>query len=444
MTTLDRGNETPARLLADDELGADLIPRSRYLSRDFLQLEMEKLWPRVWQIACLEQEIPNAGDYAEYQIGRESIIVVRQQDGSVRAHYNSCLHRGTRLVSGCGHVAEFRCPYHAWRWAIDGTLLEVVDRGDFRADIVGEADLQLPGPRIEQWAGFVFVNMDHSAPPLLDYLAPVPERLAKWEIGRMHLKVWQRTRVAANWKTVVDAFNESYHIQGAHSQILPYLDDTAMQYEQFASGHSWMGDKVGATVGKPSARLAGLGFDENDAIIAYAADLVANKVMAPEGLEAAQRMVDEGLPEGETVLTMFAKMKRQAFAERGIDFSHLTDADLVANDDFNIFPNAVGPVLAGSAYIFRMLPDGDEPDSSLLDVWRFERFPNGEEPDVSMEWVDDPISYKEWGSIQEQDMWNLPLIQAGMHSRADPYIRLGRQEGNIRNFHRTLDRYLFT
>jgi hypothetical protein len=205
-----------------------------------------------------------------------------------------------------------------------------------------------------------------------------------------------------------------------------------------------MGDKVGATVGKPSARLAGMGVDENDAIIAYAADLVANKVMAPEGLEAARRMVDEGLPEGETVLTMFAKMKRQAFAERGIDFSHLTEADLVANDDFNIFPNAVGPVLAGSAYIFRMLPDGDDPDSSLLDVWRFERFPDGEEPDVSMEWVDDPISYKEWGSIQEQDMWNLPLIQAGMHSRADQYIRLGRQEGNLRNFHRTLDRYLFT
>ena len=82
--------------VADD----GFVPKERYTSPAFLELEYERLWARVWQVACREDEIPGAGDYAEYQIGDQSVLIVRDSTGSVRAHHNCCLHRGTRLASG--------------------------------------------------------------------------------------------------------------------------------------------------------------------------------------------------------------------------------------------------------------------------------------------------------------------------------------------------------
>ena len=87
-------------------MSSDLIPKERYLSREFLDLEYERLWSRVWQVACREEEIPDVGDYVEYTIGDESIIIVRSGPDTITALPNACLHRGTRLADGAGHVAD--------------------------------------------------------------------------------------------------------------------------------------------------------------------------------------------------------------------------------------------------------------------------------------------------------------------------------------------------
>src|SRR5258707_8492039 len=92
------------------------IPKSRYLAREWLELELEKLFPHTWLMACREEDIHDAGDYYEYVIGDQSILVVRQPDRSIKAFYNACRHRGTRLANGCGHAGEIRCPFHGWRW----------------------------------------------------------------------------------------------------------------------------------------------------------------------------------------------------------------------------------------------------------------------------------------------------------------------------------------
>src|SRR6059036_2839960 len=98
-----------------------LVPKERYVSRDFLELEMERLWPRVWQIACREEEVANPGDFVEYTIGDQSVLVVRAADGEVVAHHNACLHRGTRLATDSGTFPDegIRCRYHAWRYDLD-------------------------------------------------------------------------------------------------------------------------------------------------------------------------------------------------------------------------------------------------------------------------------------------------------------------------------------
>ena len=100
----------------------NFIPKERYVSREFFDLEMERLWPRVWQMACREEEVPRTGDFLEYIIGDQSILITRSEPDTVRAFYNTCPHRGTRLAAGVGNFAtgEIRCRYHAWRFELDG------------------------------------------------------------------------------------------------------------------------------------------------------------------------------------------------------------------------------------------------------------------------------------------------------------------------------------
>ena len=107
------------------DLATDLIPKERYTSRDWAALEREKLWPRVWLLAGRAADIPEPGDYFTFEIGEESIVVVRQPDASIAACANVCMHRGNRLVpAGRGHAKRFSCPFHGWCYASDGTLLE--------------------------------------------------------------------------------------------------------------------------------------------------------------------------------------------------------------------------------------------------------------------------------------------------------------------------------
>jgi phenylpropionate dioxygenase-like ring-hydroxylating dioxygenase large terminal subunit len=93
------------------------VPKARYLSPEFARLEQERLWSRVWQIACREEELPEPGAFVEYEIGDQSILVVRGDDGAIRAFANACLHRGTRLGAGrgCFEHGTSTCRYHAWQ-----------------------------------------------------------------------------------------------------------------------------------------------------------------------------------------------------------------------------------------------------------------------------------------------------------------------------------------
>ena len=114
--------------------GMVVVPGARYTSRAFFDLEMERLWPRVWQVACREEEFPYSGDFLDYTIGDQSILIVRSDDEDIRAFFNACPHRGTRLASGVGSFAtsQIRCRYHGWRWDLEGEIhAEVVDRHEF-------------------------------------------------------------------------------------------------------------------------------------------------------------------------------------------------------------------------------------------------------------------------------------------------------------------------
>lgn len=438
-------------------IGRDgLVPKERYVSGVFAELEMERLWPRVWQVACRAEEIPEVGDYVEYLIGDQSILVVRSTDGSarnsasdaanpvqgIRAFHNTCLHRGTRLAEGRGHFSEceIRCRYHAWRYHLDGRIKNIVDRDEFGSV---PCDLRLHELRTECWGGFVFVNMDPGAPPLMDYLHPIPDWLGPYRLEEMRFSSYKTTILPANWKVVVDAFNEGYHVQGTHPQILRWTDDVNMEYEQFDI-HAHYGRLPSARRElRPSPRL-GLAPEDVDEW-----EILAALVGGFGGLfyREERQIVDElkgrELPAGRSLLQEFQARRRELLASRGLDVSAFSQDQMTSADDFYWFPNLVGPVYPGTAIMFRVRPNGLDPDSSIMDLWTLQWPSDGWRSCEHQSYPD--WTSKDWGLITNQDFANMAHIQIGMKSRACTTLRINpRQESNIVHMHRVIDRYLTT
>jgi phenylpropionate dioxygenase-like ring-hydroxylating dioxygenase large terminal subunit len=417
------------------------LPKERYTTAEFADVELERLWPRVWQIAGREEELPGPGDFIEYTIGDDAVAIVRTATGGLAAFHNACLHRGTRLADGCGHFAgSIRCPYHGWRYDLDGRLVEVPDREEFGALPDG---LRLPAVRVDTWGGFVFVNMDRGAEPLLEFLDPLPTLLAPYRLDQMRFRSYRTTTIAANWKATVDAFNESYHVQGLHEQILPWTDDVSIEYEQFER-HAHYGRLPGARRElRPSPRLGidASVYDEGEILAGLVAGL--GGAFLAEERDAVEELRAMGPPSGSTLLQAYQQRRMQLLTDRGFDLSGLTPDLMTSADDFLWFPNVVGPIYPGSAILFRVRPNGRDPHTCIKDTWVLE-WPRPDEA-----WVMPPRRVVEnwrdrnWGEITEQDYANLENVQRGMRSRGWEGARLNpRQEGNVLHMHRVIDRYL--
>ncbi len=419
------------------------VPKERYTTREFTELEQARLWPRVWQIACREEQVARAGDFVEYTIGNEGVAIVRAESGALHAFYNACLHRGRRLAEGCGSFGEgaIRCPYHGWCYALDGRLVDVPDRDEFTGL---PDDLALAPVRVDTWGGFVFVNLDPDAAPLLDYLAPLPTLLAPYHLDQMRLRASLGTIIDANWKAVVDAFNEGYHVQGLHTQILPWTDDVSIEYEQFER-HAHYGRLAGARRElRPSPRLQLQPgeYDEGE-ILANMVGGLGGAFLAEERA-AIEALRATGPPPGSTLLQAYQARRVQLLETRGFDVSGLSPDLMTSADDVFCFPNVVGPIYPGSAILFRVRPFGDDPNRSIKDTWVLEwRAPGADDerrvqPKFYADWRE-----RNWGEITEQDYENLANVQQGMHSAGWTGARLNpRQEGNILHMHRVIDRYL--
>jgi nitrite reductase/ring-hydroxylating ferredoxin subunit len=108
------------------------VPKTRYTSAQYAALENEYMWTQTWQMACTVDEVLEPGDHVVYDVADQSVIVTRTKSGELKAYYNSCLHRGTKLRVDDGRVASFRCPFHGWKWDLDCNLIELPAEWDFR------------------------------------------------------------------------------------------------------------------------------------------------------------------------------------------------------------------------------------------------------------------------------------------------------------------------
>ena len=420
------------------------VPGSRYTSREYFDLEMERLWPRVWQVACREEEVPRPGDFLEYTIGEQSILVVRAESGDIKAYFNACPHRGTRLASGVGAfpAAQVRCQYHGWRWDLDGEILEVVDRHDFPPTLTDDL-VCLGEVQVGRWGGFVFVNMDADCEPFDTFLGDIPERYATYRFHNLRFRSYRTIVFECNWKTAVDAFNESYHPQALHPQMLSWFNDTLFTYEQIGEHSCYFVPDDRQREAGPSPRL-GLTREEVDPAEALAERIDAIAGLFPREDQAVlQDLKENGPPPGKSIGKVFDELRLGAMRRRGLDVEGLSDKDLRGSGTIHLFPNLLGPITHGNATLYRARPNGLDPDSTLLDFWALEWQPPESEPKAIERKFYEDWTVKDWGLINNQDFGNFAAITAGMKSRGYRGALLNPvQEANLLHHHRVLDRYL--
>ena len=197
---------------------AHTFPPDVYTSVPWYEREVETIFLRTWQLATREEEIPNPGDYVRFDIVGEPLIIIRGEDNKVRALSAACRHRGSELLNGKGHCDRIVCPYHAWVYSLEGELLRTNDMGE--AKNFDKTQFRLPSIRAETWGGFVFVNFDADAPPLLETLGDLPERFASYKFEDMRVTRKWENRFNANWKIWVENSREGYHVPIVHRESL--------------------------------------------------------------------------------------------------------------------------------------------------------------------------------------------------------------------------------
>jgi phenylpropionate dioxygenase-like ring-hydroxylating dioxygenase large terminal subunit len=194
------------------------IPSGRYTSQEFFDLEQEHLWRRVWVVAGRIEDLPEPGDYFLFEELGIPLIVIRGRDGQIRCFSNTCRHRGAPVVrETTGNVKHMRCQYHSWTYGIDaGDLVAVPDERDF----VGlcREERSLPQMSCETWGGWVWINLDPDASPLLDFLGKIPAECAQFKPENLRLVATDHRVLNCNWKVAVEAFQEVYHFRFIHDR----------------------------------------------------------------------------------------------------------------------------------------------------------------------------------------------------------------------------------
>ena len=199
-----------------DPLDGMSLPGWLYHDPEFLEAEKRAFLRAAPQVVCHEAEIAQPGEWRSLDYLGESIIVIRGDDGQVRAFANVCRHRGSRLVDGTGGCAKMlTCPYHAWSYARDGRLLAVPQRSDYPGLAMGE--LGLIPIALENWRGFLFVTLEPGAPSVHEMMAPFEHEVAPYRLEELRPigRVTSRPR-ALNWKTIADNYSDGLHIPVGH------------------------------------------------------------------------------------------------------------------------------------------------------------------------------------------------------------------------------------
>jgi phenylpropionate dioxygenase-like ring-hydroxylating dioxygenase large terminal subunit len=426
----------PDTLLENTELrlGSGPIPASRYYSREFHDLERERLWPKVWQFACWGYDICNPGDVYVYRIIDRSVLIVRQPDGSLKALINACLHRGRELCEQSGRVNQLRCPYHSFTWNLDGSLKWTPSKWDFPQ--VTPDNFRLPEIRIEEWNGFVFVNFDPNAPPLTHYMGRMVKDWERWQFDKRYKAVHVRKRINCNWKTCQDAFIEGFHSYSSHPQFIPTVPDDCGQQDVFSDEPHY--SRMMHPVGIPSPRLRPIPTDQQN-FEALCRNFLPEAIGTEEGKLKAEESVRGGI----------ARIARKAYMKNfGVDTSWLSTTEEIDPIAYFIFPNLMPWPSMSFPLVYHFRPES-APDWCTWDTMLLVPFSGPRPPSAPIIQIGPDDSFAKvaalgsLGLVLQQDAQHLPAVQRGMKNLRDGLVSPSEySEVRIRHYHKTLEAYL--
>jgi nitrite reductase/ring-hydroxylating ferredoxin subunit len=465
--------------------GPTRVPVERYFSQEFHDLEVEKVWKRVWQLACHEDDIPDVGDYCVYDIAHLSFLVVR------RAFHNACLHRGRLLRERDGKWArELRCPFHGWSWNLDGSLREVPCQWDFPT--LDPEKFSLPQVQLGRWGGFLFINPDPDAESLDDYLGDLADHFTLLPYERRYKSAHVAKILRCNWKVAQEAFSEAYHVVATHPTILGGIGDANSKYDVFGNY-----SRAISPNGTPSPHLNGglepladarfytrLRHPLSGAVYERVEQGVV-RVTTTDGRTGT--FTDEGaridgdlgqvdpnmcdwiggrqlpgaedvplppagpLPAGTNLRAVMAAPSRERLREiLGDRVDGISDAELLDSIYLTVFPN-FHPWGSFNQIVYRFRPHGSNPDECIHECMYFSPVPDGEERPAAapIHWLgadDDWCDAPELGMLAKvfnQDVYNLPRVQRGLKAMKQPFVLFADYgETKPRHFHEMLEEWI--
>jgi len=255
---------------------ATTLPGEFYTSDAIFAREQERIFSRRWLCAGRADALSGPGDFVRLEVGRESLLLVRGRDRKARAFFNVCRHRGTRLCEAeSGRFAGgIQCPYHAWTYALDGTLVGAPHMAE--VPWFDREEYPLVGAAAAEWEGFLFVNLAPEPEPLETALSPLLGRFAPWRLPWLRPVRRAVYEVRANWKLVFQNFSECYHCPPVHPALarLSHYRSGANDLREgpVLGGYMTINEKGGSisTSGRMcGAPLGDLGEDERQRVYYY-------------------------------------------------------------------------------------------------------------------------------------------------------------------------------
>lgn len=424
----------------DVDNGLDVPDPSRYHSREFMTLEWQRMWPRVWLLAGVTSDVREEGDYFVFDLGHEEVAIVRQSDGSIRAFFNVCPHRGNPIcLNERGSVARFTCAFHGWQFGCDGRLEKITDEESFDPRLVAHRP-GLTEVRCDTIGGLIFVNLDGKAPPLREWIGLPPGYIENYEIEKMNVVRHVRTEWLANWKTGVDAFYETYHLPHIHPQTQGVMEDFS-QYDLYPNGFS----RMIVPICTKSHRVG-----DQDTVDAGLRFMMAEAGMNPDEFKGTAREVRAAVQ----------RAKRERARRLGLaHYDRMTDGQLTDSWATGLFPNVQIGMHPEGVFIMRFLPHPTDPERFYYDnmtLFRYVDDPNyfvpawmglpkgmdttgATRPNIERHGPGEAVDL---GDVLNQDVELVAAVQRGSKSRGFRGPLWGQQEQRVRHFHRELDRYV--
>lgn len=315
------------------------LPGRFFTSDDVFAAEHDRIFAGGWIAVGRAEQISAPGDYLLVDVGRENLIIVRGRDGTLRAHYNVCRHRGTRLCTEAeGRLGEtIQCPYHAWTYALDGRLLAARNMAD--APGFDKAAHSLHGAAIVEWEGFLMLDLAKEPTPFAQAFAPLMGRFDRWTLAGLRRGGRIAYDVAANWKLIVANYSECYHC--------PIIHPTLVELSAWQSGCNDLDEgpflggpmdltRHSMTVGGATARPPLVGLTEEDRRRVYYYSVFPNLLLSlhPDYVMAH---VLQAIAPGRTKITCEWYFEPSTMAAPGFDASDAMDFwDEVNRQDFRV------------------------------------------------------------------------------------------------------------